>query len=97
MIGALKARNTETISHLWRLIDCGLRDPGASLRLPLAITFRAVGAEPSLTVGLLPRSCHSQFFLYLILSGAVAARDVSLIGGFFDSVRNRFTDAFVED
>ena len=36
--------NTETISHLRRLIDCGLHDPGASLRLPLAITFRAVGA-----------------------------------------------------
>jgi hypothetical protein len=90
-------RNAETHFAPLALNIFGLRDPGASLRLPLAITFRAVGAEPSLTVGLLPRSCHSQFFLYLLLSGAIAARDMSLVGSFFNGVRNRLTDAFVED
>jgi hypothetical protein len=35
--------------------------------------------------------------LDLILRGAVAASDVSLVGGFFNSVRNGFADAFVED
>ena len=42
------------------------------------------------------RATHDSF-LQLILRGAIAAGDVSLIGGFFDGVRNGFADAFVED
>jgi len=35
--------------------------------------------------------------LRLILRGAIAAGDVGLVSGLFDSVRNGFADAFVED
>ena len=64
-------------------------------RWPRLLHFAPL-SPPSRSGYCLVRATHDSF-LHLILRGAIPTRDAGLIGGFFDSMRNGFADALIED